>query len=116
MTHLNPALVESCKSSTNLNEILNETSKFVEENSLKNYHCKCNAITNESGPYNHANSHIPTVEFLIKCVHLIEDLFEVPCFTSIPTKLNDLYYKIGQLHNFRNAIQNIFAPGKMMIN
>jgi hypothetical protein len=54
--------------------------------------------------------HQPSVEFLMKCVYLIQDLFDVECFQHIPTKLNDVYYKLGQLTNFKKAIQNIFDP------
>jgi hypothetical protein len=59
--------------------------------------------------------HQPSIEFLLKCVHLIQDLFDVECFQSIPTKLNDVYYKLGQLTNFKKAIQNIFDPSKQFI-
>jgi hypothetical protein len=46
----------------------------------------------------------------MKCVYLIQDLFDVECYQHIPTKLNDVYYKLGQLTNFKKAIQNIFDP------
>ncbi len=142
---------------TNLNKILNDTIKFVDKNSLRNFHCKCNSITNdESSSFNSAtssssakrhdpylssssassassvsshnnnnyviyqqksaNTHKPSVEFLIKCTNMFQELFEVPCFSNIPTKLNDVYYKLGQLTNFRNAIQNVFAPGSHIFN
>ena len=57
------------------------------------------------------SKHQPTTEFLIKCVHLVQELFNVDCFLNIPTKLNEIYYKLGQLHNFKKGIQNIFDPG-----
>lgn len=52
----------------------------------------------------------PTVEYLVRCVNLIQELFDVDCFHGIPTALNDVYYKLGQLNNFKKNIQNIFAP------
>jgi hypothetical protein len=151
---------------SNLNEILNQTIKFFNENSLRSFHCKCNSIENDStnsmsysprpstitrknfekrsdelcpsltyvssassslssassslssasslNVYQKisANAHKPSQEFLIKCIHLIQDLFEVNCYKNVPTKLNELYYKLGQLMNFRNAIQNIFEPSR----
>jgi hypothetical protein len=66
---------------------------------------------NQSNHNNHSHQntdnyyrHQPSIEFLLKCVHLIQDLFDVECFQSIPTKLNDVYYKLGQLTNFKKAI------------
>ena len=60
-----------------------------------------------------SSSHRPTTEFLVNVLHIIQDLFDVDCFLSIPTKLNEVYYKMGQLSNFKNAIQNVFAPGNL---
>lgn len=45
-------------------------------------------------------------------MNLVRELFDVNCFHNIPTKLNEVYYKLGQLNNFKKAIQNIFAPDK----
>ena len=61
---------------------------------------------------NAAGSQRPTIEFLVSCMNLVRELFDVDCFHGIPTKLNDVYYKLGQMNNFKKAIQNIFAPDK----
>ncbi len=80
--------------------------------SLCSYQSNNNNNNNSSENY---YRHQPSIEFLLKCVHLIQDLFDVECFQSIPTKLNDVYYKLGQLTNFKKAIQNIFDPSKQFI-
>jgi hypothetical protein len=54
--------------------------------------------------------HRPSDEFLIHCVDLFQQLFDVQCFASVPTKMNELYYRHGQLVNFRKAVQNVFDP------
>jgi hypothetical protein len=54
--------------------------------------------------------HKPTQECLVNCVNLFQNLFDVECFLNVPTKMNELYYKYGQLKNFKKAIQNIFDP------
>ena len=56
--------------------------------------------------------HRPTQEFLLKCLKTFQDLFDVECFLNVPTKMNDIYYKYGQLVNFKKAIQNIFNESK----
>lgn len=80
----------------------------------------CSMSSSSSFNYNHSNSsdyykHQPSVEFLYKCVNLVQDLFDVDCFQNIPTKLNDVYYKLGQLMNFKKAIQNVFDPSKFFL-
>ena len=54
--------------------------------------------------------HKPTQECLVNCVNLFQNLFDVECYLNVPTKMNELYYKYGQLKNFKKAIQNIFDP------
>jgi len=56
--------------------------------------------------------HKPTQEQLMSCVQLFQDLFDVDCFLNVKTKMNELYYKYGQLQNFRKAIQNLYDPSK----
>ena len=78
----------------------------VSSSSSLNYPYSSNSNNSSDSYYKHQ----PSVEFLMKCVYLIQDLFDVECFQHIPTKLNDVYYKLGQLTNFKKAIQNIFDP------
>ena len=54
--------------------------------------------------------HRPSEEYLLTSVNLFQDLFDVDCFASVPTKMNEVYYKYGQLINFKKAVQNIFDP------
>jgi hypothetical protein len=33
-----------------------------------------------------------------------QSLFDVTCFTQLPTALNELYYRFGELTNFKRSI------------
>ena len=55
--------------------------------------------------------HKPTNEFLVRCITLFQNLFDIDCYINVPTKMNEIYYKYGRLNNFKNAIQKIFDPG-----
>ncbi len=61
----------------------------------KKNHDSCSSYT--------SNRHKPSPEYLLHCVNLFQNLFDVDCFLNVPTKLNELYYKFGQLQNFRNV-------------
>ena len=83
--------------------------------------CSVSSSSSLNYPYSSNSSdsyyrHQPSGEFLMKCVYLIQDLFDVECYQHIPTKLNDVYYKLGQLTNFKKAIQNIFDPSEGKIS
>lgn len=122
-----------------LNKAVTETLKYTETNSIKKFQCKCfgfydfnkvdNLRKNSKTTFNSASSisslnsgsvnsvdmeknHKPSQEFLLKCLNLFQDLFDVDCFLNVPTKMNDIYYKYGQLANFKKAIQNIFDKSK----
>ncbi len=54
--------------------------------------------------------HRPSEEHLLKCVSLFQELFNVECLESVPTKMNEIAVWHGQLVNFKKAVQNIFDP------
>lgn len=125
-----------------LNKVVSDTLKYVESNSIKKFQCKCygfydfnkadNLKKNSKSTFYSASSssslnsgsmssenlekaHKPSQEFLLKCLNLFQDLFDVDCFLNVPTKMNDVYYKYGQLVNFKKAIQNVFDQSKNQI-
>lgn len=120
-----------------INKILKDTVQHLSKNnSMNKFHCKCNGLydfkkqksnrqsdqtKSSSKRYNgnknfedHEESdyfeHKPSQEFLLNCLNMFQRLFDVDCYLNVPTKINDLYYKYGQLVNFKKAIQNIFDP------
>ena len=130
---------------TTLNSVNSEALKYLQENAIKACVCKCSSrgvstnhtnelavgqfsdstvsssssiassaiCNNENNPKNSA--HRPSVEFLVKCNNLAQELFDIDCFHGIPTALNDVYYKLGQLNNFKKNIQNVFAPSNLLL-
>ncbi len=54
--------------------------------------------------------HRPSEEFLLNCVNLFQELFDVDCFQNVPTRMNEIYCKHGELLNFKRAAQNIIDP------
>ena len=54
-----------------------------------------------SNPKSEYYRHRPTQECLVNCVNLFQNLFDVECYLNVPTKMNELYYKYGQLKNFK---------------
>lgn len=97
-------LCQYSDSSTSSASSLNANKQFQKSERGKNNE---NASSNKRSTTNR-----PTVEFLVKCMNLIQELFDVDCFHGVPTKINELYYKLGQMNNFKRAIQNVFAPDK----
>lgn len=122
-----------------LSRALGDTLKYVDSYSINKFQCNCFGFNNfnkkecckknsklapncvsssssvRSGSINsdnHEKTHKPSQEFLLKCLSIFQDLFDVDCFLNVPTKMNDIYYKYGQLVNFKKAIQNIFDESK----
>ncbi|CAF0978639.1 unnamed protein product [Brachionus calyciflorus] len=89
------------KKKTSSSKLTSSSSSLTSSNSL--------ASSNSSSSY---YNHKPSQEFLLKCLKLFQELFDVDCFLNVPTKMNDIYYKYGQLVNFKKAIQNIFDPNE----
>ncbi len=118
-----------------LNSINSEAVKYLQENAIQNCSCKCRSrnVSSENSDQlavgqfsdstsssssslavsSHDNKSRPSVEYLVKCINLVQELFDIDCFHGIPTALNDVYYKLGQLNNFKKNIQNVFAPSNL---
>jgi len=95
---------------TTLNSVNSEALKYLQENAIKACVCKCSSRgvstdhTNELAVYQFSDSTASSSS------NLAQELFDIDCFHGIPTALNDVYYKLGQLNNFKKNIQNVFAP------
>ncbi|CAF1008083.1 unnamed protein product [Didymodactylos carnosus] len=48
--------------------------------------------------------HHPSYQFCLRIIEQCQSLFDSNCFTQIPTTLNELYYKQGELNNFKKSI------------
>ena len=46
-------------------------------------------------------------EYYIECLNLFCQLFNIKCYHNIPNRMNDIYYKYGQLKNFRTGLINV---------
>lgn len=97
-------------------QIGKDLSELKSKRPISTNEAQLNQLTNNQYLANNPNSeyyrHRPTQEFLVNCVNLFQNLFDVECYLNVPTKMNEIYYKFGQLQNFKNAIQNIFDAGK----
>jgi hypothetical protein len=93
--------------------------QYDSPHSSSGFSCSSSSSSSSLSEVNYANDlnqqryrHKPTQEQLMSCVQLFQNLFDVDCFLNVKTKMNELYYKYGQLQNFRKAIQNLYDPGK----
>lgn len=66
---------------------LNETNHFI---------CKCSDRVNAE--------HRPSYQFCLTIIEQCQSLFDIICFTQVPTALNELYYRVGELTNFKRSI------------
>ncbi|CAF3501381.1 unnamed protein product [Rotaria sordida] len=48
--------------------------------------------------------HRPTYQYCLSIVEQCQSLFDITCFTQLPTALNELYYRYGELANFKRSI------------
>ncbi|CAF4100506.1 unnamed protein product [Rotaria socialis] len=48
--------------------------------------------------------HRPTYQYCLTMIEQCQSLFDVTCFTQLPTALNELYYRHGELTNFKRSI------------
>ncbi|CAF4580793.1 unnamed protein product [Rotaria sp. Silwood1] len=48
--------------------------------------------------------HRPTYQYCLSLIEQCQSLFDVTCFTQLPTALNELYYRYGELTNFKRSI------------
>ncbi|CAF1136479.1 unnamed protein product [Didymodactylos carnosus] len=48
--------------------------------------------------------HHPSYQFCLGIIEQCQSLFDSKCFTQIPTTLNELYYKQGELSNFKKSV------------
>jgi hypothetical protein len=105
--NLNSAGSSSCSSSVSSSSLCLSSSSA----SSAMQSPKLSLMQPSSNNYSSHNRHKPSPEYLLNCVNLFQNLFDVDCFLNVPTKLNELYYKYGQLQNFRNVVQDMFDPG-----
>ncbi|UJR35120.1 hypothetical protein I4U23_027891 [Adineta vaga] len=50
------------------------------------------------------NDHRPTYQYCLNLIEQCQSLFDVPCYTQLSTALNELYYRHGELANFKRSI------------
>ena len=48
--------------------------------------------------------HRPSYQFCLTIIEQSQSLFDVICYTQLPTALNELYYRYGELTNFKRSI------------
>jgi hypothetical protein len=65
----------------------------------KGFKCECED--------NNANKSNLNKEFFINCTTMFQNLFDAKCFHNVPTKMNEIYYKYGQLVNFKQSVINV---------
>jgi hypothetical protein len=63
--------------------------------------------------------HRPSYQYCLSIIEQCQSLFDVTCFTQLSTALNELYYRFGELTNFKRSIastlgvngrKNLFFP------
>jgi hypothetical protein len=83
-------------------QILNETLDYINNiNKQNNIKCEC-----ESEKLNYFS-----IQYHIKCLNLFQELFDVKCFHNIDSKISEIYYKYGQINNFKKSLINILNLG-----
>jgi hypothetical protein len=100
---LNSAGSSSCSSSVSSSSLCLSSSSSSSAIQSPKFSLIQPSSTLSSTNYSSYNRHKPSPEYLLNCVNLFQNLFDVDCFLNVPTKLNELYYKYGQLQNFRNV-------------
>lgn len=48
--------------------------------------------------------HRPSYQYCLNIIEQCQSLFDVTCFTQLPTALNELYYRHGELTNFKRSV------------
>jgi hypothetical protein len=48
--------------------------------------------------------HRPSYQYCLSIIEQCQSLFDVTCFTQLSTALNELYYRYGELINFKRSI------------
>ncbi|CAF1463219.1 unnamed protein product [Adineta ricciae] len=48
--------------------------------------------------------HRPTYQYCLNLIEQCQSLFDVTCYTQLSTALNELYYRYGELANFKRSI------------
>lgn len=82
-----------------IQELINSSMKFKKEYKQAKLKCDCDDV--------HVNKINLNSEFYLNCTTMFQNLFDVKCYHHVPTKMNEIYYKFGQLINFKQSVINV---------
>ncbi len=81
---------------------LNEALDYIYTSKKNEIKCRCEFLEDDD---NHEKQF--SKGYYVECLNLVCQLFNIKCYHNIPNRINDLYYKYGQLKNFRNGLTNV---------
>ena len=87
--------------------ILNEAIDYIHNMKQNDIKCECD-LDNERDkskrkPFSNS--------YFVECLNLFCQLFNIKCYHNIPNRMNEIYYRYGQMKNFRKGLTNVLNIG-----